>query len=412
MEVELRWGAAGGGLGLVIQEANLPGGGTEVVVTAVAPDGPNAAAGIAVGSALLAVDGTRDIRDRSQVLSLLQHARDRFAPGDPAAAVGVCLRPPARPAALNSFPTAAARRSACQADSAITASIVGSTVHDDATFYTIIVNDGRGGEWTTEKRFSQFAQLKKDLKAGTFDAFKETNAFKNFPKAGKFEKGMKGKVVEKRKMLLAPFLAQLAVHHFDEPEVIDFLQPTFDGARVSAVRNSVTNSNTSPKATSREGQSTTGGYSLATGGLDIARESTGAIVKTGMQWENIHFQMSGVGDFFPAKAMVDEQTGAILIESSGIIREFCPPGSLGKPKTIRKDFPHSFRLDTTQPCEVTMSAGGGMGLEKATPCQKIIIAFSGGPDKARWSTHLSVHYIQREESTGRLKAIKGLKQGF
>ena len=35
----------------------------------------------------------------------------------------------------------------------------------------------------------------------------ESFAFKNFPKAKKFEKGMNAKVIEKRKMHLSPFLA-------------------------------------------------------------------------------------------------------------------------------------------------------------------------------------------------------------
>ena len=68
-----------------------------MVVTGVAEDGANAAAGVEVGSFILSIDG-KDVVNRAQVLSLLQQTKELFAPGDPSAYVNVKLRRPSRPA--------------------------------------------------------------------------------------------------------------------------------------------------------------------------------------------------------------------------------------------------------------------------------------------------------------------------
>ena len=57
-----------------------------MVVTGVAEDGANAAAGVEVGSFILSIDG-KDVVNRAQVLSLLQQTKELFAPGDPSAYV-------------------------------------------------------------------------------------------------------------------------------------------------------------------------------------------------------------------------------------------------------------------------------------------------------------------------------------
>eukprot|EP01050_Picozoa_sp_SAG11_P034383 SAG11_NODE_12126_length_720_cov_1.697262_1_plen_132_part_01 len=101
-------------------------------------------------------------------------------------------------------------------DMATTATLTGSNIKGDYTAYTIRCANENGGAWAVERRYSEFAKLRKDLSKAGCDVEAA------FPKKKPFG-GKKTAVVEQREEGLMGFIAVAVAKYGTNPLLIEFL---------------------------------------------------------------------------------------------------------------------------------------------------------------------------------------------